>query len=70
MKKFAQMVYAIVPAGGAIYGMVAHESYGMAFALCGIIGGILGYIAGTLLILITAVVFSGLCSGKLSRPRR
>lgn len=65
VKRFAQIVYAIIPAGGAIYGMAAHNSYSMGFAICGIIGGALGYIAGTLLILVTALVLNGLSSGRL-----
>jgi hypothetical protein len=39
-----QIIYAVVPVGSAIYGMAAHESYGMGLAMCGIIGGVLGLI--------------------------
>ena len=61
MKRFAQIVYAVVPVSGAVYGMVAHKSYGMGFFSCGIIGGVLGLIAGTLLILISGVLLSIIC---------
>ena len=61
MKRFTEIVYAIVPAGGAVYGMVAHKSYGMGLFSCGIIGGVLGLITGTLLILVSAVLLSIIC---------
>jgi hypothetical protein len=61
-----QIVYAAVPVGSAIYGMAAHESYGMGLAICGIIGGVLGLIAATLLILVSAVVLSIICTFKPS----
>jgi len=51
-----QIVYLIVPVSSAIYGMAAHESYGMGLAICGIIGAILGFIAATLLILVSVLV--------------
>jgi hypothetical protein len=60
-----QIVYLVIPVGGAIYGMAAHESYGMGLAICGIIGAVLGFIAATLLILVSVVVI-----GSLFCPRR
>ena len=65
-----QIVYAVVPVGSAIYGMAAHESYGMGLAICGIIGGVLGLIAATLLILVSAVVWSIICTGKPFDPKK
>jgi hypothetical protein len=59
-----------MPVGGAIYGMVAHESYGMGVAICGIIGGVLGLITATLLHLVSAVILSCFCSDKNLHPRR
>jgi hypothetical protein len=54
-------MYAVGTVGGAIYGMAAHESYGMGLAISGIIGGVLALIAVTLLILVSAVVWSAIC---------
>jgi hypothetical protein len=56
-----QIVYQVVSVSCAIYGMAAHKSYGMGLAICGIIGGVLGLIAATLLILVSAVVLSIIC---------
>jgi hypothetical protein len=58
LKRFAKIVYAIVPAGGAVYGMAAHNSYGMGLFSCGMIGGVLGLIAGTILILVSGILLS------------
>ena len=69
MKRFAEFVYLVVPIGGAVYGMAAHESYGMGLFICGIIGGVLGLIAGTLLILVSAVILSVICTGKQFPPK-
>ena len=65
-----QIVYLVVPVGGATYGMAAHESYGMGLAICGIIGGGLGLITATLLILITSVVVSIICTFKPFDPKK
>jgi tetrahydromethanopterin S-methyltransferase subunit D len=62
--------YTVVPVGGAIYGMAAHESYGMGLAICGIIGGVLGLITAALLHLVSIVILSGFCSDKRFRPKR
>jgi len=61
-----QIIYAVGTIGGAIYGMAAHGSYGMGLAICGIIGGVLALIAVTLLILVSAVVWSVICSHRPS----
>jgi tetrahydromethanopterin S-methyltransferase subunit D len=65
-----QIVYFVVPVGGAIYGMATHESYGMGLAICGVIGGLLGLITATLLILISAVVLSVICTFKPFDPKK
>jgi uncharacterized membrane protein len=74
MKKFAEIVYPIVylvvTVGGAIYGMVAHESYGMGLAICGIIGGGLGLIAATLLILVFALTVNLFFVHKTFQPKK
>jgi hypothetical protein len=56
-----RIVYTVVPVGGAIYGMAAHESYGMGLAICGIIGGVLGLITATLLHLVSVVILGFIC---------
>jgi hypothetical protein len=61
-----QIIYAVGTIGGAIYGMTTHESYGMGLAICGIIGGVLALIAVTLLILVSAVVWSAICGFRPS----
>jgi hypothetical protein len=53
--------YTVVPVSGAIYGMAAHESYGMGLAICGIIGGVLGLITATLFHLVSVVILSIIC---------
>ena len=65
-----QIVYAVVPVGSAIYGMAAHESYGIGLVVCGIIAGVLGLIAATLLILVGAVFWSIICTGKPFDPKK
>jgi uncharacterized membrane protein len=74
MKKFAEIAYPIVylvaTIGGAIYGMVAHESYGMGLAICGIIGGGLGLIAATLLILVFALIVNLFFVHKTFQPKK
>jgi hypothetical protein len=65
-----QIIYLVVPVGSAIYGMATHESYGMGLAICGILGGVLGFIAATLLVLVSAVVWSIICSVKVFDPNR
>ena len=69
MKRFAEIVYLIVPVGGAVYGMVAHDTYGMGLFSCGMIGGVLGLIAATLLYLVGAVVVSIVCSFRPFDPK-
>lgn len=66
MKRFAQIVYVIVPVGGAVYGMIAHKSYGVGLLSCGFIGGVLGLIAGTLLILVSGVILNIICGFRTS----
>jgi hypothetical protein len=70
MRRFAEIVYLVVPTGGAIYGMAMHDAYGMGLASCGIIGGVLGLIAATLLILVSAVVLSAFCGHRRFQPKR
>lgn len=70
MKCFTEIVYLIVPISGAVYGMVVHNSYGMGLFSCGIIGGVLGLIAGTLLILVSAVLLSIVCSRRPFDPKK
>jgi hypothetical protein len=69
MKRFAEIVYLVVPVGGAVYGIAAHDTYGMGLFSCGIIGGFLGLIAGTLLYLASAVLLSIICSFKPFDPK-
>ena len=70
MKRFAEVVYLVVPVGGVIYGAVTHDSYGMGYAICGIIGGGLGLIIATLVILVSAVVLSIVCGHRRFQPRK
>jgi hypothetical protein len=65
-----RILYFVLPVGGAVCGMVAHKSYGMGLAICGLIGGVLGLITATLLILVTAVIVSIICTAKPFDPKK
>ena len=62
--------YTVVPVGGAIYGMAAHNSYGMGLGICGIIGGVLGLITATLVHLIFVVVLCLFFTFKPFDPKK
>ena len=70
MNRFAQILFLVVPVGAAVYGMAAHEAYGMGLAICGVIGAVLGFIAAALLFLVSAVVLSALCGHRRFQPKK
>ena len=65
-----KIIYLVFKIGGAVTGFITHDSFGMGFATCGIIGGVLGLILATELILVTAVVVSFICSFKPFDPKK
>jgi hypothetical protein len=65
-----RIIYLVFPIGGAIVGFFTHDLFGMNFAVCGVIGGVIGLILATELILISAVLLSFICSFKPFRQER
>ena len=77
MKKFIQIlgiavriIFLVFPIVGAIVGFVIHDSFGMNFAVCGVIGGVIGLILAAELVLIGSVLLSFICSFKPFRQER
>ena len=77
MKKFFQIlgiavriVFLVFPIVGVVVGFVTHDSFGMNFAVCGIIGGVIGLILAAELVLVGSVLLSILCSFKPFRQDR
>ena len=77
MKKFIQIlgiasriIFLVFPIVGAIVGFVTHDSYGMNFAVCGLVGGIIGLILAAEVFLVGTVLLSMLCSFKPFRQER
>jgi hypothetical protein len=67
---FVQIVYLVVPVGGAIYGVATHESYDMGLAICGIIAGVLGLMTAILLHLSSAIVLGTIRTWKPFAPKK
>ena len=77
MKKFIQIlgiaskvIFLVFPIVGAIVGLVTHDSFGMNFAVCGFIGGVIGLILAAEVVLVGAVLLSFICSFKPFRQER
>jgi cell division protein FtsX len=77
MKKFIQIlriavriIFFVFPIVGAIVGFVTHDSFGMNFAVCGFIGGVIGLILAAELVLVGSVLLSFVCSFKPFRQER
>ena len=77
MKKFihilgiaVRIIFLVFPIAGVIVGIVTHDSFGMNFAICGVIGGVIGLILAAELVLIGSVLLSFICSFKPFRQER
>ena len=68
MKKFLQIlgvvvriIFFVLPVAGVIIGAVAHGTFGMNFAVCAAIGGVIGLILAAEVVLVGAVLLSIVC---------